>query len=281
MQLEVLGLDHVYVTVSDVVRSEQFYDPVMRALGFKKGTLAVDGEPHAHYFNRALQYSLRPARGGAAPVGAYAAGALHHLCFRVADRAAVDEAHRVLHAFGVEASTPRPYPEYRADYYATFFADPDGIRLEVVCDTQARQLVRERWDELVDFVDPVRKLLEREAGAPREAPAGDGFPLGNLWHAAEPPSTGETFDEIVQLTGTKVERIVSSETLDCDEQDQAHDEWVVLLCGRARLEVAGQRVSLRAGDHLLLPAHIRHRVLETTRGALWLAVHVQREPPAR
>ena len=274
MELEVLGLDHVYVTVSDVRRSEQFYDPVMRALGFKKGTLPIAGEPHVHYFNRVVQYTLRPARSPVGRADAYATGALHHLCFRVRDRDAVDAAQRALVALGIVASEPKLYPAYRADYYATFFQDPDGIRLEVVSDTQARQLIRERWHELSEFVDPLRQLLERErlhgaVAAPRVAQ--------NLFADAEPPNTGETFTELVLFGGTKIERIVSSVLPGSEAYDQAHDEWVVLLRGQARLEVAGELLELRAGDHLRLPARTRHRVLETSRGALWLAVHVAGE----
>lgn len=275
MELEVLGLDHVYVTVSDVMRSEQFYDPVMRALGFRKGTLPVAGEPHVHYFNRVMQYTLRPARTHAGPADAYATGALHHLCFRVRDRDAVDAAQRALAEVGVAASPPALYPAYRPDYYATFFQDPDGIRLEVVSDTQGRQLVRDRWHELSDFADPVRKLLERER---LQAPAVAPRVVQNLFEDEGPPNTGETFTELGLLGSTKIERIVSSELPGSEAYDQAHDEWVVLLRGRARLEVAGELLELCSGDHLLLPARTRHRVLETSRGALWLAVHVAGEP---
>ena len=42
---ELIGIDHVYLTVSDLARSRRFYDRVMRALGFKKGTAAIGGEP--------------------------------------------------------------------------------------------------------------------------------------------------------------------------------------------------------------------------------------------
>jgi catechol 2,3-dioxygenase-like lactoylglutathione lyase family enzyme/quercetin dioxygenase-like cupin family protein len=275
MDLEVLGVDHVYVTVSDVVRSEQFYDPVMAALGFKKGVRPIAGERHAHYFNRVMQYTLRPARDPSGPADAYATGALHHLCFRVHDRRAVDAAQRALTALGVVASPPRLYPEYRPDYYATFFEDPDGIRLEVVSDTRARELIRERWHELRDFVDPVRKLLEREPSAT----PGVASPLArSLYDGAEPPDAGEAFTEVALLGGTKIERIVSSQQPGSEPYDQAHDEWVVLLRGRARLEIAGELLQLSAGDHVLLPAGTPHRVLETSHGALWLAVHVERAP---
>jgi hypothetical protein len=42
------------------------------------------------------------------------------------------------HIYVADASAPRLYPEYREDYYAIFFSDPDGIRLELVGDTEAR-----------------------------------------------------------------------------------------------------------------------------------------------
>jgi catechol 2,3-dioxygenase-like lactoylglutathione lyase family enzyme len=155
MPIDVTHVDHVYLAVSDLARAEAFYDPVMRLLGFKKGTFPIAGERHLHYFNRVTQYSLRPARSPG-PHDPYAPG-FHHLCFRVASRAAVDEAAAGLRALGVDATPPRLYPEYADDYYATFFADPDGLRLEIVAQRRGRTLVQERWAELTEFEDPVRK----------------------------------------------------------------------------------------------------------------------------
>jgi catechol 2,3-dioxygenase-like lactoylglutathione lyase family enzyme len=63
--MEVLGLDHLYLTVSDFERSEAFYDAVMKALGFRKGDASIGGEPHAHYFNPRLQWQrFEERRGG-------------------------------------------------------------------------------------------------------------------------------------------------------------------------------------------------------------------------
>jgi catechol 2,3-dioxygenase-like lactoylglutathione lyase family enzyme len=161
VELEVTGLDHLYLSVSDFARAETFYDRVMAILGFRKGTKAIGGDRHAHYFNRVMQISIRPARSTDRPHDAYAPG-LHHVCLRLPDRRSVDAATRALRALGIEATAPRLYPEYADDYYATFFSDPDGLRLELVANRRLRDLVRERWDDLVDFVDPVQKLLERE-----------------------------------------------------------------------------------------------------------------------
>ncbi len=155
MPIDVSGIDHLYLAVRDLDRSVAFYDPVMRLLGFRKGTTPIAGEPHAHYFNPETQVTLRPARGSAGH-DPYAPG-LHHLCLRVGTRTDVDAAARELRALGVAATEPALYPEYAPDYYATFFTDPDGLRLEIVALRRMRTLVRERWDELTEFEDPLRK----------------------------------------------------------------------------------------------------------------------------
>jgi catechol 2,3-dioxygenase-like lactoylglutathione lyase family enzyme len=146
-ELEVIGLDHVYLAVTEPARSLAFYDPVLAALGFKKTGSTIAGDPHAHYWNRSLQISIRPARAAGVRHDPYAPG-LHHLCLQLRDDAALDAAHAKLRALGVEATEPRLYPQYSDDYYATFFDDPDGIRLELVARRARRNEVVARWDVL-------------------------------------------------------------------------------------------------------------------------------------
>ena len=144
MPVEVIGIDHVYLTVSDLLRSKRFYDGVMKVLGYAQVESAIGGDPHVHYYNRQFGFSLRPARAQATH-DPYAPG-LHHFCFRVHDERAVDRAAAELVAAGVDATAARRYPEYAPDYYATFFADPDGVRLEI---TNFRENRRQRmfdWD---------------------------------------------------------------------------------------------------------------------------------------
>ena len=127
---EVIGIDHIYVSVSDLARSEAFYDRVLcDALGFRKNAFALGGDPHVQYFNRLFGVVLRPARVQRAHEP-YAPG-LHHFCLRVDSVEDVHAVARELQAGGVAATDARLYPEYADDYCATFFADPDGVRLEV------------------------------------------------------------------------------------------------------------------------------------------------------
>ena len=139
---EITGIDHIYISVSDLDRSEAFYDKVlMDSLGFRKNRFVLDGEPHVQYFNRHFGYVLRPARTGSAH-DAYAPG-LHHFCLRVDSIDDVVATASLLRAAGIDASEARNFPEYAPDYWATYFSDPDGVRLEV---TNYRQERRERHD---------------------------------------------------------------------------------------------------------------------------------------
>ncbi len=144
-EVEALGLDHVYLTVADLTRAARFYDAVLGALGFRRAEGPIGGEPHVHYWNRALQLSLRPAHVPGVRHDPYASG-LHHLCLQVRGRADVDAAFAKLRALGVDASEPRLYPEYNPDYYATFFSDPDGIRLELVARKAKRDEIVATWE---------------------------------------------------------------------------------------------------------------------------------------
>lgn len=139
---EVVGIDHIYLAVSDMARSESFYDRVLgQILGFRKNRFQLHGEPHIQYYNRYFGFVLRPAgrQGGHDP---YAPG-LHHFCLRVEGITEVETVARALRTAGVEATEAMAYPEYAPDYWATYFTDPDGIRLEV---TNYRQERRDRHD---------------------------------------------------------------------------------------------------------------------------------------
>lgn len=139
---EVIGIDHIFITVSDLARADAFYDTVLRdCLGFRKNSFTLGGDPHVQYFNRHFGYVLRPARS-AALHDAYTPG-LHHFCLRVESVADVQETARLLRAAGIAASEATHCPEYAPDYWATFFTDPDGLRLEV---TNYRLERRERHD---------------------------------------------------------------------------------------------------------------------------------------
>jgi len=93
----------------------------------------------------------------------------------------------------------------------------------------------------------------------------------------------EFFQEILNRScgHIKIERIVSRghHSPEGFWYDQAWDEWVLVVRGRAGLEFEGRAgvVELGPGDHLLIEAHYRHRVAwsDESRDTVWLAVHIQ------
>ncbi|CAN5384644.1 hypothetical protein BH09PSE6_BH09PSE6_21210 [soil metagenome] len=140
--IEIVGIDHVYISVSSLARSRDFYDRLMmQVLGFRRSEFELAGEPHVQYFNRHFGYVLRPARGAVAH-DPYLPG-LHHLCLRVESIEHVVEVAEQLVAVGIEATSAARHGDYAEDYWATFFTDPDGLRLEI---TNYRQERRERHD---------------------------------------------------------------------------------------------------------------------------------------
>ena len=113
--MDVLGLDHVDLTVNDFARSIPFYEKVLGALGFRR-------VPHAIYVvwaNAHLVIGLRPAERDAA-FDRYRVG-LHHLALRVRSRDEVDRFHDLLVREGITVlDPPAEYPEYGPQYYAVF-----------------------------------------------------------------------------------------------------------------------------------------------------------------
>ncbi len=73
------------------------------------------------------------------------------------------------------------------------------------------------------------------------------------------------------LGGFRIERILSfgQTTPEGEWYDQAWTEWVALVRGMAVLAYDnGETITLRMGDHLLIPPHRRHRVTFTRRPAI-------------
>jgi glyoxylase I family protein len=137
-----VGLGHVDLACRHLDRSLAFYAHVFGPLGLAE-PFVVEGErgERIHY--------LRFPTPGSGSVGLrqaldeqefvlYAPG-LHHLAFAVESHEDVDGVHmRVVGQGGEVLHPPRLWPEYHAAYYATFFLDPDGFRIEVASARDAR-----------------------------------------------------------------------------------------------------------------------------------------------
>jgi cupin 2 domain-containing protein len=90
----------------------------------------------------------------------------------------------------------------------------------------------------------------------------------------------ELIQEIATCGRVRIERILSRGHCSADGfwYDQNWDEWVLLIQGGAGLDVAGRptTIELMPGDHVLIPAGVKHRVAWTAaeETTIWLAIHI-------
>lgn len=149
---------------------------------------------------------------------------------------------------------------------------PEHHEYRWVTAEQAESLVNARVGAALRWADAIIRAGGSSDDPTREA----GLPSGNLFEGLTCPATGERFDELLRVGKLRIERIVSSSEPETRLYDQLQDEWVVLLEGRAQVELAGEPLELRPGDWLFIPAHTSHRVVSTSPQprCLWLAVHL-------
>ena len=128
------GVHHVDICVSSIERSLPFYRELLAPLGYNRvGQVEGErGETIWYLSGPGTSIGLRAARSGTdEPVDRYRIG-LHHLALEADSRREVDERAEWLRGYGATfESEPQEYA-YAPGYYAVFFYDPDGLKLELV-----------------------------------------------------------------------------------------------------------------------------------------------------
>jgi glyoxylase I family protein len=127
------GIHHIDLTVKDAQASKAFYASVLGFMGY-----AIDDER-----DEFIDFKLedQPCYVGLVTASGQNAGrqhdryspGLHHIAWNAESRADVDALHGLLQQIGATIlDPPAEYPQYSPTYYAVFFADPDGLKLEYV-----------------------------------------------------------------------------------------------------------------------------------------------------
>ena len=120
--------DHVDLRVADVARCRPFYDAFLRAFGFR-GKPQSDG---VHVYYRLEDRVVREAIALIPEPGHRPNATRLAFCAQTPDD--VDRIAAIAQTAGARAfEAPAPCPEIADPYYAAFFEDPDGNRLEIVC----------------------------------------------------------------------------------------------------------------------------------------------------
>lgn len=129
----VIGIDHLVIRVSDFARSKAFYDTVLGCLGFERkytfGKTAGWSNGKTLYWIGEADAEGRKHKHRIGNIG------FHHYAFELGKRRDVDDLYAVLKAHKINVvDPPADYPDYGEGYYAVFFTDPDGLKLEgMVC----------------------------------------------------------------------------------------------------------------------------------------------------
>jgi catechol 2,3-dioxygenase-like lactoylglutathione lyase family enzyme len=128
------GFHHVDLVVSSILRSLPFYRELLEPLGWHRvGEVEGErGETIWYISGPGSSLGLREAQADTeGPFDRYRIG-VHHVAFEAPSRFEVDERADWLRARGVPVeSGPEEY-SYIPGYYAVFFYDPDGLKLEIV-----------------------------------------------------------------------------------------------------------------------------------------------------
>ena len=124
--VRVTGIDHLVLSVGDFKASKAFYGPLMAFLGFKLEA-EYEGMMGWHNDKTLFWIAAADAKGRKHK---YRKGDIgfHHYAFRLRSRKDVDALQAFLKEQG--ATIVDPAGEYYDDYYAVFFLDPDGMKLE-------------------------------------------------------------------------------------------------------------------------------------------------------
>jgi glyoxylase I family protein len=145
-------LSHLDISAGYPARSIAFYDTLLTALGFRRTegfTPEFDGpNPTRAGWRLAMaggatfEIEVRPSRPEDRDLryDRYRPGP-HHIAFHAESAAKVDEVHAAMLAVDAEVlDAPADYsgwPGYGPGYYAAFYADPDGVKVEVVYESHS------------------------------------------------------------------------------------------------------------------------------------------------
>ena len=127
--VEINGMAHVILTVSQWDKARAFYAALLPILGMTK---VFDGNSFLYHVGARTALGIQPcAEAHRGERFVQSRVGLHHLCFRARSRADVDAIAAKLRQMGATIDRGPTEGDWAPGYYYIVFEDPDGIRLEV------------------------------------------------------------------------------------------------------------------------------------------------------
>jgi len=101
--------------------------------------------------------------------------------------------------------------------------------------------------------------------------------MKNIFENLPSDLSSEDFIDLVKSENVRIERIVSfgQTSPESGWYDQNENEWVIVLEGLGTIQFEdGSEITLKKGDFVNIPAHKKHKVIETDKNniTIWLAV---------
>lgn len=126
-------IDHLNIAVPDLAAAVGFYEPVLASIGITK-MLEIPPNATPNQPTAMTGFGLAGVKPYFWLIDGGTVGTNMHLAFTVDTRAEVSTLYQAaLSAGATSLLTPAVHPEYHADYFGGFVADPHGINLEAVC----------------------------------------------------------------------------------------------------------------------------------------------------
>lgn len=121
-------LGHIKLSVSNFQKSKTFYSSIFDNLGFAQ----VSNKDRSAAWVTIEGFGITIVQAEKLePKHVFSAPGLHHLCFKAKSKEQVNSIYEIIKHKTFIFDKPQAYPEYTSKYYAFFFADPDGIKLEI------------------------------------------------------------------------------------------------------------------------------------------------------
>jgi catechol 2,3-dioxygenase-like lactoylglutathione lyase family enzyme len=130
-------IHHLDLTVRDPEKVFAFYDAILSALGYqleRRSARGFDWNLQSPLGVHSIGIVKASGAGAERPHDRYSPG-LHHVAWAVDSREEVERMYEVVRSIGATVlDAPADYPQYNNGhgYYAVFFSDPDGLKLECV-----------------------------------------------------------------------------------------------------------------------------------------------------
>ncbi|KAF9173606.1 hypothetical protein BGX21_011154 [Mortierella sp. AD011] len=130
-------INHISLSTSDYEQGKKFYHFLLSdLLGYKK----TMEEPYCTMWHHSSGEAIAVSPGSKTPHSKHTPG-LNHLAFNTETPELVDEMYQKVVQFqeankdmsaSIILDKPASYPQYSPGYYAVFFTDPDGVKIELV-----------------------------------------------------------------------------------------------------------------------------------------------------